>query len=901
MLAYFCTMLFNRNILKKSAGLLTVLTISSTSIFAQVNVCLGNDQTICTGQTAVVQDCSNIGGGAGGTTIGPYQVQQIPFNPDPFNAGTAHHLSDDSNTGLLPIGFSFCFFGNTYTNFIIGSNGWISFSSPQPTTFTSAQIPSAAGNVPKNCIMSPWQDWHPGTGPSVGNYIRRQVYGTAPYRRLVVSFNSIPFFSCTTTYGTFQIKIYETTNVIETHIQNKPSCQWAGGTATHGLHNINGTVGVIVPGRNSTQWTTQNEGYRFTPGVQWTNTLGQTFPYNNGNLTVTPPANGGTVGYWLIGGCGGTNSSSISDTTWLNFSQISGSISNTTDFCGGGVGTASFNNPSGNFEPFTYSWSPSNQTTQNATNLLSGTHTLTVTDAVGCNTQFTTVVGNDQPTASATATLESCNGAFDGTATAQMNPPVGTLTYLWNDPQGQTTQTATGLTAGTYTCTITSSQNCTVTANVTVQVGNPMIPSFTNIFDANCNSSNTGGATVAVANGNAPFTYVWSGSNQNSNSVSDLFAGEQSVTITDAVGCTETLTFTINEPPALEVTNISLPQEICPGANTQLTASGSGGSTPYTFTWFDNGIQVGQGTSVTVTPNSSSTQYCVVLTEQCGSPSATACTQVTWPPHITPTFSSDTTRGCNPTQINFQNTTASDVVANINFQFGDGNGIDVNPNQNFNNTYTSAGLYNIQMTVTTVNGCVYDTTYWDYIEIGEYPEANFSWYPTQIPMFSPTANFMDYSSYDVVNWYWQFQSGSPASSSQSNPSSTFPAGEVGEYLVTLIVTNEFGCSDTTTNYVPVISDVLIYAPNTFTPDNDDFNQGWKVFMQGIDIYQFNLVIFNRWGEIVWESNDIEVPWEGTYGDGGKIVPEGTYVWKIRARNPYNDNVYQYSGHVNLIR
>lgn len=880
--------------------LIALFFFSMNMVFAQqVNVCLGNDQTICTGQSAVIQDCQNIGGGAGGTAIGPYQLLSIPFDPDPYNQGTAVNLSDDSSTGLLPIGFSFCFFGNTYTNFIIGSNGWISFTQPQPNTFTSAQIPSGAANVPKNCIMSPWQDWHPGTGPNVGNYIRYQVLGTAPFRRLVVSYNAIPFFSCTTTYGTFQIRIYETTNVIETHILNKPACtQWAGGTATHGLHNQPGTVAVIVPGRNSSQWTTQNEGYRFTPGVQWVNSLGQSFPYN-GDLAVTPPPGGGTVGYWLVGGCGATASSPISDTTWLNYSSITGTMSNTTDFCSGGVGTATFNNPVGNYEPFTYSWSPSGQTTITATNIQAGTHTLTVTDDVGCQTQFTTTVGNDQPTASATATLESCVGSSDATATAQMNPPVGTLSYLWNDPLGQTTQTAVGLTAGTYTCTISSSQNCTVTATVTVQVGNPMVASINNIIDANCNSSNTGGATVSITSGNAPYLYSWSGTPQWQATVNNLFAGQHTVLITDAVGCTETLSFTINEPPPLIITSISPPQEICPGANATLTASAVGGSTPYIYTWYNNGIQVAQGQTVSVTPTSGNTQYCLVLTEECGSPSATLCTTVTWPEHITPTFATDTTRGCVPARINFVNTTASNLISNILVQFGNGNATTITPNQGFSNLYNNSGSYNIQMTVTTINGCVYDTTYWDYIQVGDNPVANFIWYPGQFPQFNPLANFMDASTTDVTNWNWQFQSGNPLSASVQNPTTTFPPGEVADYRVTLIATNGFGCSDTVTHTVSVISDVILYAPNTFTPDGDQYNQGWRVFMQGIDIYTFNLILFDRWGEVVWESNNVEVPWDGTYG--GKPAPNGTYVWKIKVKNPHDDYVYQYSGHVNIIR
>jgi gliding motility-associated-like protein len=875
---------------------------SQSSIAQQIPICLSNDATICPGQTAQIQDCLGIGSGAGGgLTIGSYQVETIPYTPDPLNVGTAVNLSDDSQSALFNIGFNFCFFGTTYTQFVIGSNGWVAFSTPQPNTFTSAIIPSAAANVPKNCVMGPWQDWHPGVGPNVGQYIRYQLYGTAPNRRLVISYNQIPMFSCTTTYGTFQIKIYETTNVVETHIGNKPNClQWAGGTATHGLHNAAGTQAVIVPGRNSTVWTTTNEGYRFTPGVQWVNSLGQTFPYNGGNLNVTPPPAGGTVGYWLTGGCGVGSNFAISDTTWLNFSLINVSTPTTvTDFCSGGVGSATINSVTGTYPPFTYLWSPSGQTTQNATNIVGGPHTLTITDNVGCTNQISVTVPNNQPTASSTFTPESCVGSSNGTATATMNPPIGTLTYQWNDPLQQTTQTAVGLTAGTYTCTITSSQNCTVTTTVTVIVDNPMQPSIASQTDVTCHAANNGTASISITNGAAPFNFIWSGSNSTSNTANDLFAGNQTVFITDANGCNAQLSFILNEPPALQLTSISNPQEICPGATANLTAQGTGGSSPYIFTWYSNGAQVAQGQNVVVTPNDYLTTYCVVLTEQCGSPSDTMCTTVSWPADIIPSFISDTTRGCNPTTIAFQNSTESNIIANILFQFGDGSSINVNPTQPFTHTYTYAGNFTPQMTVTTINGCVYTQSFPNYIQIGDYPQANFSWYPSQPVMFNPVANMVDMSSSDVTQWLWNFEAGEPGASSSQNPAVSFPLGEVDEYLVTLVVTNDFGCTDTFSTYVPVISDVLIFAPNTFTPDNDNHNQTWQVYMQGIDIYDFNLLIFNRWGEIVWESNNIAVPWDGTYN--GKPVSNGTYIWKIRTKNPYNDNVYEFQGHVNVLR
>jgi hypothetical protein len=133
-----------------------------------------------------------------------------------------------------------------------------------------------------------------------------------------------------------------------------------------------------------------------------------------------------------------------------------------------------------------------------------------------------------------------------------MLPEVGTLTYQWDDPLQQTTQTAVGLTAGTYTCVITSSQNCTVSATVTVEVDNPMQPSIVNQTDVTCHASNNGTATVGIVNGTEPFNFNWSGSNSTSAFANDLFVGDHTVLVTDANGCTAELSFTLSEPPALQ-------------------------------------------------------------------------------------------------------------------------------------------------------------------------------------------------------------------------------------------------------------------------------------------------------------------------------------------------------------
>ena len=257
---------------------------------------LGPNQILpCGVNTAVLTaDLTACGVGTNPNQTTNYSVASIPYVAQ-TNTGTQLFMTDDSQQGPFNIGFNFCFFGTTYTQFYIGSNGWISFSPAQPTTFSSQLIPTINPLVPKNCIMGPWQDWHPG----IGGQIRYQVQGTAPCRKLVVSWLNMPMFGCTSTLGTFHIVIYESSNYIENHIQSKQFCNWANGTAVQGIHNSTGTTGITVVGRNSTQWVANNDAYRWvpsgpvvTPTLTWYQ-VGNPVPIGTGpTINVTPPAGG---------------------------------------------------------------------------------------------------------------------------------------------------------------------------------------------------------------------------------------------------------------------------------------------------------------------------------------------------------------------------------------------------------------------------------------------------------------------------------------------------------------------------------------------------------------------------------------------------------------------------------
>jgi gliding motility-associated-like protein len=286
----------NKSLIKFVLGLMLSMGLGG-AVFAQNNCPnLGPDQFLPCGQTtaALVANFSAcIPSTVQAKQTTTYAVTNIPFAPQPTVGATTVVMSDDSGTGALPIGFTFCFFGNSYTQFYIGSNGWISFSSGQSTGFVPSPIPNPAG-IPKNCIMGPWQDWHPGVGP--GPYISYRTAGVAPCRRLIVTWSNCPMYSCTTTKGTFQLIIYETTNIIEDHITQKLNCASWFPIGVEGIHNLPGTIGIPVPGRNSTTWTANNDAWRWTPaGAAVTPTLnwyvvGNPIPFAQGNSVVVTPA-----------------------------------------------------------------------------------------------------------------------------------------------------------------------------------------------------------------------------------------------------------------------------------------------------------------------------------------------------------------------------------------------------------------------------------------------------------------------------------------------------------------------------------------------------------------------------------------------------------------------------------
>lgn len=194
-----------------------------------------------------------------GKRIAQYEVTfpSYPSSPN-YTTGTVVSSSDDVTHGPFNIGFTFNYFGNNYTQFYIGSNGWIGFSAGQTTGYTAAFIPNSSS--PTNAILADWEDLFPGT-----SNIRYTTSGTSPNRQLIVSFNAVPHYGCRSNLHTFQFILYESSNVIDINYAAKPLC--SGNNATAGLIASSYNTVVPVGGKNASTWSVTNYSVRFTPAV----------------------------------------------------------------------------------------------------------------------------------------------------------------------------------------------------------------------------------------------------------------------------------------------------------------------------------------------------------------------------------------------------------------------------------------------------------------------------------------------------------------------------------------------------------------------------------------------------------------------------------------------------------
>ena len=447
----------------------------------------------------------------------------------------------------------------------------------------------------------------------------------------------------------------------------------------------NGAASITVSGG------TTSYSYNWTPGN----------PTGDGTASVT----GLTFGTWT---CTVTDANSCVTTQTFNITQPSAIVLNaasqTNISCNGGSnGAASVTAASGGTGPYTYNWTPGNPTgdgTVSVTGLTFGTWTCTVTDANACTTTRTFSI--TQPSALVASALSqtniSCNGGSNGAASVSVTGGTTSYSYNWTpgNPTGDGTASVTGLTFGTWTCTVTDANSCVTTQTFNITQPTALVASALSQTNISCNGGSNGAASITVSGGTTSYSYNWTPGNPTGDgtaSVTGLTFGTWTCTVTDANSCVTTQTFNITQPTALVASALSQTNVSCnSGSNGAASVSVTGGTTSYSYNWTP-GNPNGDGTA-----------------------SVTGLTFGTWTCTVTDANSCVTTQSFNITEPSLLTSTSSQV--NVTCNGGNNGSITVNPSGGTagytyawlpigGNAATAnnliAGIYNC--TITDANGC----------------------------------------------------------------------------------------------------------------------------------------------------------------------------------------------------
>lgn len=425
-----------------------------------------------------------------------------------------------------------------------------------------------------------------------------------------------------------------------------------------------------------------------------------------------------------------------------------------------------------------------------------------------------------------------------------------------------------------------------------------VIPAFSIITTQDTTICENGSANIwASTNGPNTYNYFWDVYWANDSSFLFYPINDTIIHVwaEDQYGCiSDTGEILVQLFPSLSG-NINPNTSICPGEEIALVSDVSGGIGPYDFSWSNGELNNDPFSDEIVVNPAQNTTYYVVVSDECESTPLLLETTVSVVDIPQPTFDILNYQDCEPAHFELANTTQSATPNSVSWII---NGWYFLNEDSIIIESLYAGDYDVEMIILTQEGCVDSIVYVDALHVNPSPIASFIFSPNQPTIFS-TEVFFDNGSIGADNYEWYFESGSPAMSNLTDPTTLFPEGVAGTYEVILYAITDKGCIDSTSQIIEVHPDINIYAPNAFTPDGNEFNQGWRVFMDGIDIYGFELFIYNRWGEIIWKSHDIEQEWDGTYN--GRLVPTGTYIWNIKAEDLLNGAVYRFDGHVNVLR
>ncbi len=477
--------------------------------------------------------------------------------------------------------------------------------------------------------------------------------------------------------------------------------------------------------------------------------------------------------------------------------------------CSESNGSILFDAVENGVDPFSYSANGTEQNDPLFDSLSSGNYELVLTDGNGCT--FSESVTLDEIALveiSAGDSGSSCNFSYNllGSSTNEsVTEWSGPANISFADNTNMNTSVSSN-SSGTYPITLTASQDgCDITDTIEITFSDIANPTLST--ESSCGEGCNGELTINPINGITPYIIQIDGGNvAGTTNFSGICAGDHTLVISDAIGCSIDQTFTIDQLIEPTITSLSADDETCPDmcdGSIQVTAQNatSIGSPQVAFNESIDGFN-----------NLCAGNYQIVLTSQDN------CS-ITVQQAVITKSSMEAVLRVNPNPVELENP----IVTIENLSTGN---------------YTSSSLF-IDDVLTSLDS--------DIIEM------------------------------------------------------TLDPGENNVIVMDLIIEDQFGCIDSDRKIIQFISPLEVFIPNSFTPNNDGLNEGFKPFLNGHDASNYEFTIFNRWGEIIFRTNDPEESWLGEVNNGTHYVSASTYSYQLKVKQRFSTNEEVYMGHINIIR
>jgi gliding motility-associated-like protein len=524
----------------------------------------------------------------------------------------------------------------------------------------------------------------------------------------------------------------------------------------------------------------------------------------------------------------------------------------------------------------------------------SANHIIVITDDNGCQSQQNIIVseptqiGIFQPLVSDI----DCFGNTNGEITIFANGGLAPYEYQLG-PNTTLNGFFSGLGVGNYQILVEDDNGCQFLTPL-ITVNGPQLPLTSQLITTQptCHSGSDGEIDINISGGTAPYSIVWNTVPiQNTSPAINLSSGNYSVDITDVNGCTHQNQVTLFQPNDIFVTTTNL-TTICFGEDVELNSNQQNAIPPFSIQWTNNQNGNLNLNGDIVTPPSNTT-YTATLTDANGC-QGSATQVVVVNPLPDPSFSESSTTGCERHCIDFNINNPNPNYTYL-WTFGDAS-ISFNGDQ-LEHCYNESGVYTVFVQATTNLGCVDSLRKLNQVIINKTPTAEFIISPKEITFIDePDFEFQNISE-DATNYFWNL--GDSTLTQVENPKHRYESP--GDFCVKLISVANYNtgistCIDSIEKCIKILPLSVCYVPSSFTPNDDNYNDVF--FAKGSLISEFEISIFNRWGQQIYRSYDIDNGWDGNFGQSQ--APAGIYLYIVKYRD-IDHRPYSVEGTVLLLR